>query len=124
MNRSISAIRTRAERLDGSAGWSRPPEGEGKVKILRWLRSALAPSGRPVFLVAIIAFLFIDARIDLSPLVVAMKRTIELLEIEGILFDDRLSDEARHALHGARRRCGTCWAPARGTRRRRRLSRR
>ena len=30
-----------------------------------------------------------------------MKRTIELLEIEGILLDDRLNDEDRHALHGA-----------------------
>lgn len=48
-----------------------------------------------MFLVAIIAFL------------------LSTLASIYLLFDDRLSDEARHALHGARRRCGTCWAPAR-----------
>ena len=33
----------------------------------------------------------------------------ELLEIEGMLLDSRLSDEDRHAFTGQRRRSGTCW---------------
>jgi hypothetical protein len=33
----------------------------------------------------------------------------ELLEIEGLLQDDRLNDIDRHALHGAHKLCGMCW---------------
>jgi hypothetical protein len=41
----------------------------------------------------------------------------ELLEIEGILLDDRLNDEDRHALHGAAQALrhvldGATWQPA------------
>jgi hypothetical protein len=42
--------------------------------------------------------------------------TAELVEIEGMLQDERLKDKDQHALHGAQQPCGMCLMAKRGSR--------